>query len=48
MTDKMPLTLDVRDGVATITIDRPPVNAFNIDAYRALGDHVTGTVRLAV
>ena len=41
MTDKMPLTLEVRDGVATITIDRPPVNAFNIDAYRALGDHVT-------
>lgn len=36
-----PLTLEITDRIATITIDRPPVNAFTIDAYRALGDHVT-------
>lgn len=41
MTGRPSLTLSVRDSVATITIDRPPVNAFNLDAYRALGDHVT-------
>jgi enoyl-CoA hydratase len=41
MAHRSPLTLSVRDSVATIMIDRPPVNAFNIDAYQALGDHVT-------
>jgi enoyl-CoA hydratase/carnithine racemase len=41
MSGRTPLTLAVEDSVATITIDRPPVNAFNVDAYQSLGDHVT-------
>ena len=35
------LIFDVADAIGTITIDRPPVNAFDADAYRVLGDIVT-------
>jgi enoyl-CoA hydratase/carnithine racemase len=35
-----PLTLRIDGAVAVVTIDRPPVNAFDVDAYRALGAHV--------
>lgn len=38
MTNSDPLRLEVRDRIATITINRPPVNAFNLDAYRTLGE----------
>jgi enoyl-CoA hydratase len=31
-----PVGLDVEDGVATVTIDAPPVNALTLDAYEAL------------
>lgn len=37
MTVAPPLTLEVADRIATITIDRPPVNAFNLAAYSSLG-----------
>jgi enoyl-CoA hydratase len=34
--------LTVADGVATVTIDRPPVNALNRQAYRELRDVFAG------
>jgi enoyl-CoA hydratase len=35
MTD---ITIDVQDGVATVTLDRPPVNAVTLDLYQRLGE----------
>ena len=34
------LRLAMRDGVATLTLDRPPVNALNTAMYKALIDAI--------
>ena len=39
-----PLTLDLVDGVATVTIDHPPINLFDLQLYPAM---VTMADRLA-
>ena len=33
-----PLTLQMVDGVATVTIDKPPINAVSVDLMRDLAD----------
>ncbi|TFC70961.1 enoyl-CoA hydratase/isomerase family protein [Cryobacterium sp. TMS1-20-1] len=35
-----PFYLEIAGGIATLTIDRPPVNAFSVSTYQALLEHI--------
>ena len=35
-----PFTLETRNGIGHIVFDRPPVNAFALNAYAALGEFI--------
>lgn len=37
----MPITVEIRDRIAEIVIDHPPVNALDSDGWMALPDHIT-------
>ena len=36
----MPITVEIRDRVAEIVLDHPPVNALDSDGWMELPDHI--------